>query len=70
MRRIRGRSAPTLAVRALLRFLDHGEGGAADLASYLLFDGPYCRDLLEHGHRDAMAMVDEIDAYLFEPVAH
>ena len=35
----------------------------ADLASYLLFDGPFCRRLIEMGRADAQARRDELLAF-------
>jgi NTE family protein len=37
-----------------------GEGGEADLLSYLLFDGPYAKELVDLGMRDAAAHRDEL----------
>jgi NTE family protein len=37
-----------------------GDGGEADLLSYLLFDGPFARDLIDMGMRDAAAHRDEL----------
>ncbi|MBX3246883.1 MAG: patatin-like phospholipase family protein [Myxococcales bacterium] len=55
--------------RQLLRLLDVGESGDADLASYLLFDGDYARDLIELGRSDARAKRDAIESFLFDPRA-
>lgn len=49
--------------RRLLNALDMGVGDEADLASYLLFDGHYCRQLIEMGRADAHAHRDEILAF-------
>jgi NTE family protein len=46
--------------RRLLNALDIGVGDEADLASYLLFDGHFCRQLIEMGRADAHAHRDEI----------
>lgn len=46
--------------RRLLNALDMGVGDEADLASYLLFDGHFCRQLIEMGRADAHAHRDEI----------
>ena len=52
--------------RAFLSLLDVGAGADADLASYLLFDGQFARELIEMGRRDAQAKRAEIEAFLFE----
>jgi NTE family protein len=39
-------------------------GGSAGLASYLLFDRDFCRELIELGQRDAQSRIDEIKAFL------
>jgi NTE family protein len=49
--------------RRLLSALDIGVGDEADLASYLLFDGHFCRQLIEMGRADAHAHRDEILAF-------
>jgi NTE family protein len=46
--------------RRLLNLLDIGVGDEADLASYLLFDGHFCRQIIEMGRADAHARRDEI----------
>ncbi|MEC7518545.1 MAG: patatin-like phospholipase family protein [Myxococcota bacterium] len=51
--------------RAFLRLMDVGEGAdSADLASYLLFDGGFCSELIELGRADAAARHDELTAFL------
>ena len=51
--------------RTLLRFIDVGEGAdAADLASYLLFDGQFASELIALGYSDAAARADELEAFL------
>ena len=49
--------------KRLLNALDIGVGEEADLASYLLFDGNFCRQLIEMGRADAHARRDEILAF-------
>lgn len=49
--------------RRLLNALDIGAGDEADLASYLLFDGHFCRQLIEMGRADAHARRDELLAF-------
>ncbi|MBX3197141.1 MAG: patatin-like phospholipase family protein [Labilithrix sp.] len=49
--------------KRLLNALDIGVGDEADLASYLLFDGHFCRQLVEMGRADAHARRDEILAF-------
>ncbi len=52
------------AVRLFLRRLGKSDGGGANLLSYLLFDGAFCRALMDLGYRDAIARRDEIEAFL------
>jgi NTE family protein len=50
---------------ALRRALAGGRaGGGAGLASYLLFDGGFCRELIELGRRDAQVRMEEIKLFL------
>jgi NTE family protein len=49
--------------KRLLNALDIGVGDESDLASYLLFDGHFCRQLIEMGRADAHAHRDEILAF-------
>lgn len=51
--------------RTLLRWIDVGEGAeAADLASYLLFDGQFASELIALGYQDAAAHADDLAAFL------
>ncbi|HZU81480.1 MAG TPA: patatin-like phospholipase family protein [Polyangiaceae bacterium] len=50
-----------IITKRLFKLLDLGvEKSEADLASYLLFDGPFCRRLIEMGRADAQARRDEL----------
>jgi NTE family protein len=46
--------------KRLFGMLDLGVETEADLASYLLFDGPFCRRLIEMGRSDAQARRDDL----------
>lgn len=59
MARGKFRGSP-LVVRRLLDILDLGAGNEADLASYLLFDGNFARQLIELGRSDAQARKHEL----------
>ncbi len=59
VRRGRFRGDPIVTKR-LLTLLDVGSGTDADLASYLMFDGTFCRQLIEMGRADAHARRDEL----------
>ena len=62
LKRGRLRGDPILTKR-LFNVLDLGVQAEADLASYLLFDGPFCRRLIEMGRADAQARRDELVAF-------
>jgi NTE family protein len=49
--------------KRILTLLDFGRGDEADLASYLLFDGGFARELIEMGRSDAKARKDELLAF-------
>ena len=67
VRRGRFRGDP-IVTKKLLTLLDFGGGGSeADLASYLLFDGTFCRQLIEMGRSDAKARRDELMAFFGDP---
>jgi NTE family protein len=44
-----------MVAKRLFSLLDMGVGDEADLASYLLFDGAFCKQLIEMGRADAKA---------------
>jgi NTE family protein len=52
------------AVRTLLRALG-GWGKDWRMASYLLFESPYCRELMRLGYEDGLRQRDELVAFLF-----
>ena len=51
--------------RAFLSLLDVGVGSDADLASYLLFDGDFAKQLIDMGRNDARERRDELAGFLF-----
>ena len=58
------------AVRLLLRGLGASSRSGLQLVSYLLFESGFTRALIDMGYRDALAMEDELRAFLFdEPIA-
>jgi NTE family protein len=59
VRRGRFRGNPLITKR-ILNLLDVGAGDEADLASYLMFDGTFCRKLIELGRADAHARREEL----------
>jgi NTE family protein len=62
----RGKLSGPLVMRRALAMLESGINDEADLASYLLFDGAFCRRLIELGRADAHARRQEL-ADFFEP---
>jgi len=69
LKRGRLRGDPILTKR-LFSVLDLGVSAEADLASYLLFDGPFCRRLIEMGRADAQARRDELVAFFRDAADH
>jgi NTE family protein len=65
VRKARFRGDP-IVTKKLLTLLDFGGGSEADLASYLLFDGGFCQQLIELGRADAKARRDELVAFFGE----
>ena len=49
--------------KRILSLLDLGVGTEADLASYLMFDGQFCKQLIELGRADAQARKHELVAF-------
>ena len=56
-----------IVTKRLFNLLDIGVGDEADLASYLLFDGQFCRQLIEMGRADAKARRDELLQFFGDP---
>jgi NTE family protein len=52
------------SLRALLRVIGAGDVGGSQLASYLMFESPYTRELIALGYRDTMARSAEVVAFL------
>jgi NTE family protein len=69
LKRGRLRGDPILTKR-LFNLLDLGVESEADLASYLLFDGPFCRRLIEMGRADAQARRDELVEFFRDVRSH
>ena len=69
LKRGRLRGDPILTKR-LFNLLDLGVESEADLASYLLFDGPFCRRLIEMGRADAQARRDDLLAFFRDDQSH
>ena len=51
-------------IRFLLRSVGAMRRGGANLASYLLFEQGYCRELIALGYRDTMKRREEVEAFL------
>lgn len=56
-----------LVTKRILTMLDFGAGDEADLASYLLFDGQFCRQLIEMGRADAHARREQLLEFFGDP---
>jgi NTE family protein len=57
------------SVRFLLKGVGAMNSGGLPLVSYLLFEQEYCRELIDLGHRDALAQRERLSAFLSgEPV--
>lgn len=53
------------SMRMLFRMIGaRGRGAGASFASYLMFDGGFCTELIDAGYRDAMENTDAIRAFL------
>ncbi|MET0291572.1 MAG: patatin-like phospholipase family protein [Steroidobacteraceae bacterium] len=63
---LRNLDACPRSLRALLRVIGAGDVGGAQLASYLMFEKPYTRELISMGYRDAMARSPELLRFLTE----
>ncbi|MGH8750457.1 MAG: patatin-like phospholipase family protein, partial [Burkholderiales bacterium] len=61
------------ALPRTIRFLLRGVGvtrrRGANLLSYLLFEKPFCRELIDLGYQDAMMRKDEIHKFLGQVVS-
>jgi NTE family protein len=52
------------SIRFLLRSIGAMRRGGATLASYLLFEQGYCRELIDLGYQDTMKRREEVEAFL------
>ncbi len=61
------RSLPR-AMRTLFNIIGAtNRGGGTSMASYLLFEGEFCRELINAGYRDAMEQRDMLEAFFYPP---
>jgi len=56
------------SIRYVMEGLGTPDAQSADLSSFLLFDSAFTRELIQLGYRDASQRIDEIEAFLREPV--
>lgn len=66
---LRNLDACPRSLRMLLRVIGAGDVGGAQLASYLMFEQAYTRDLIALGYRDAMARGAELVRFLTGEIA-
>jgi NTE family protein len=52
------------ALKAALKRVGGLSGGSTQLLSYLLFEGSYCRELIELGYRDGLAQRRKLSAFV------
>jgi len=50
--------------RTALKFLGMGKSNSRRLVSYLMFDGKFCKRLIELGYKDAMAEQESLKKFL------
>jgi NTE family protein len=62
--RLRRQARRFTPMYALLSLIDTGEAEGSDLASYLLFDRQYTRELVALGKHDAARNASAIEAFL------
>lgn len=60
----RHRHALPAPIRAFLRGSGATRASGGSVVSYLLFEADYCQELIELGHRDAMAKREELQRFL------
>jgi len=53
--------------RIALKFLGMGKANSRRLVSYLMFDGAFCRQLIELGYKDAIKQKSELSKFLSFP---